>query len=156
MINIRTMQIEDCAEVVKIDQVCFSNAWSLSMFENIFNYPVNRYFVAVDTEQLAEQQIIGFAGIMVSVDTADITNIGVLPEYRGSGIGESLLKKLEDEAKKSNCEQIMLEVREHNNPAISLYRKHGFNQIAIRKNYYSNPIENGLIFQKPIISTRLD
>ena len=153
MIQIRAMQTEDCTEVATIDRACFFNAWSLSMFEELFRFPANHYYVAVDSLNAEANQIIGFAGILVSVDTADIMNIGVLPTYRSQGIGSLLIQKLEEDAEISKCEQMMLEVRESNVAAIELYRKHGFEQISVRKNYYSNPTEHGLIMQKPIIST---
>lgn len=148
MIQIRPMTKEDCKEVTRIDQVCFSDAWSLSMFEDLFRYPVNHYFVA-ELEQ-KNPFIVGFAGILTSIDTADVMNIGVLPEYRKQGVGELLLKKLEKMAKFSNCEQILLEVRESNIPAIHLYQKNGYAKIAVRKNYYLNPMEHGIVMQKQL------
>lgn len=146
MIQIRPMTIKDCKAITHIDQVCFSDAWSLSMFEDLFHYPVNHYVVAELKQE--NSLIVGFAGILTSVDTADIMNIGVLPEYRKQGIGEKLLQNMENLAIFSNCEQMMLEVRESNIPAIHLYRKHGFEPISVRKNYYSNPTEHGVIMKK--------
>lgn len=148
MIRIRPMMPEDCKEVVQIDQACFSDAWSLSMFEDVFQYPEHHYFVA----ELERQNplLVGFAGVLTSIDTADVMNIGVLPEYRKQGIGSLFLQKLEEMANINKCEQMMLEVRESNTPAIYLYQKHGFEPIAIRKNYYSNPTEHGIVMQKKL------
>ena len=50
MIAIRPMTIEDCQAVCEIDQLCFSDAWKLSMFEELFQYPTNYYFVAEETD----------------------------------------------------------------------------------------------------------
>ncbi len=146
MIQIRPMTIEDCRQVAQIERICFSNAWSVSMFESLFLYPENHYFVAEQGQEIP--LIVGFAGILTAIDTADVMNIGVLPEYRKQGIGALLLQNLEEKAKFYNCTQMMLEVRESNMPAVHLYQKHGYIQIAIRKNYYSNPTENGIVMQK--------
>ncbi|MBO5239781.1 MAG: ribosomal protein S18-alanine N-acetyltransferase [Lachnospiraceae bacterium] len=145
MIIIRPMAIEDCEAVHEIDRACFTDAWSLTMFEDLFYYPTNFYFVAEEREEGA---LCGFGGIIASIDTADIMNIGVLPEYRRRGVGQQLLEALIIQAETCGCEQMMLEVRKSNTPAIQLYESNGFHPIAIRKNYYSNPIEDGIIMQR--------
>lgn len=142
MVQIRPMVLEDCQLVYKIDQTCFTDPWSLSMFQELFRYPTNFYFVAEEG-----QRICGFAGIMVSVDTADVMNIAVRKEDRGRGIGRQLLEQLTAQAKQCGCEQMLLEVRESNRTARRLYQSCGFAEIAIRKNYYSSPTEHGIIMQ---------
>ena len=168
MIAIRPMTIEDCQAVCEIDQLCFSDAWKLSMFEELFQYPTNYYFVAEETDlgtvesdgatiesnmnemQVYNSRICGFAGITVSVDTADVMNIGVLPEFRRKKIGRMLLDSLVEQGRKCGCEQMMLEVRESNQSAIQLYETSGFTQIAVRKNYYAKPTEHGIIMQRTL------
>lgn len=142
MIQIRPMVLEDCQAVYEIDQTCFTDSWSLSMFQELFRYSTNYYFVAEE-----EQKIYGFAGIMVSVDTADIMNIAVQKEYRGRGIGRQLLEQLTEQAIQCGCEKMLLEVRESNQTARCLYQSCGFVEIAIRKNYYNSPAEHGIIMQ---------
>lgn len=143
MIEIRPMTIEDAKAVHQIDRICFSDAWSLRMFEELFQYPTNYYFVAEEKDVIC-----GFAGISASIDTADIMNIAVLPECRRRGIGQKLLTTIWNQAKECGCEQIMLEVRESNTSAQMLYANNGFQQIAVRKDYYANPRENGIIMQR--------
>lgn len=145
MVKIRPMTKEDCEAVFAIDRACFADAWSLKMFEELFQYSVNYYFVAEDVDGIC-----GFAGITTSVDTADVMNIGVMPERRKEGIGQELLEVLIQQAKECECEQIMLEVRESNLPAIALYKKNGFQAIAVRKNYYTQPTEHGIIMQRSL------
>lgn len=141
-IQIRPMVLEDCQAVCEIEQTCFTDSWSLSMFQELFRYPTNFYFVAKD-----DRQICGFAGIMVSLDTADVMNIAVQKEYRGRGLGRRLLEQLTIQAKQCGCEQMFLEVREGNQTARRLYQSFGFAEIAIRKNYYTNPTEHGIVMQ---------
>lgn len=166
MIQIREMTMEDCPDVADIDQACFTQAWSVGMFQDTLSFPTYHYVVAVwtpdhsaenqmlshmssnDLKESGTARLIGFAGISTSIDTADVVNIGVLPEYRRQGVGEHLFQKLEELAILSKCDSIMLEVRESNTAAIHLYQKFGFQEIAVRKNYYSNPIEHGIVMQK--------
>ena len=152
MIQIREMTIEDCDAVADIDRACFTQVWSVAMFRDTLAFPAYFYVVSViltdHPENTDEGRIVGFAGISIAADTADVINIGVLPEYRGQGIGNLLLQKLEELAKDNNCLNMMLEVRESNLPAIQMYHKHGFQDISVRKNYYSNPAEHGIVMQK--------
>ena len=83
----------------------------------------------------------------LAIETADVMNIGVHPAYRQQGIGRMLLNALMDEAKQRGCQQMLLEVRESNQIAIQLYKSCGFSQISVRKKYYSQPMEDGLVMQ---------
>ena len=73
------------------------------------------------------------------MDEGYITNIAVLPEYQGLGIGKALMKKLDDLAKLENLSFISLEVRTTNQKAISLYEKFGYKTEGVRKNFYTDP-----------------
>lgn len=77
----------------------------------------------------------------------DITNVAVSPEYRRRGLACELIaefiRQLPDDA-----QEIFLEVRESNIPAIELYRKCGFEQVGIRKGFYVNPRENAIVMKK--------
>ena len=78
------------------------------------------------------------------------------------GIGNELLKKVESIANKFGIKEIFLEVRESNQRAIKFYRRNGFQEAGVRKNYYKLNFgrEDGLIMQKnlskPVIILLLD
>ena len=74
-------------------------------------------------------------------DRIEIDYIVVSKEKRRCGIATSLIKYLD----KYNC-SITLEVNEINKSAINLYKKCGFNEVAIRKNYYKK--NNGILMMK--------
>lgn len=82
-----------------------------------------------------------------AVGEGDITNVAVLPEFRRSGLAQQLIAEFEN-LLPEDTEQVFLEVRESNTPAIALYNKCGFSQIAVRKNFYSNPRENADVMMK--------
>lgn len=92
----------------------------------------------------------GFGAAMVNYDSADLLDIAVLENMRGQGIGSALMQFLLDECKRRGVKEIFLEVRTTNEGAIALYTKFGFEQISVRKNYYSSPICDGLVMRKTL------
>ena len=79
---------------------------------------------------------IGYLIAMLAKDSADILNIGIDPDFQRQGHGTALLKHLIEELIKSYIAEILLEVRVGNKSAIQFYKKQGFNEISVRKNYY--------------------
>lgn len=77
----------------------------------------------------------------------DITNVAVAPEYRRKGLAQRIIAEFE-RLLPNDAENIFLEVRESNAPAIELYKKCGFEKISVRKNFYANPCENAIVMMK--------
>ena len=100
-----------------------------------------------------EPNIFGFAGIWVLSDEAHVTNIAVRESHRRRGIGELLLINLIELAQKLRATNMTLEVRVSNTGAQSLYRKYGFAEVGVRKAYYLDNRENGLLMSTEDINT---
>ena len=81
-------------------------------------------------------QMIGYLIAMLALDSADILNIGIEPDFKRQGHGTALLNHLIEELKKRYIAAILLEVRAGNKSAIQFYKKQGFKEISVRKNYY--------------------
>ncbi|MCM1507874.1 MAG: ribosomal protein S18-alanine N-acetyltransferase [Ruminococcus flavefaciens] len=79
----------------------------------------------------------------------DITSVAVDENFRRMGLAQSLIAEFE-KILPDNTENIFLEVRESNAPAIRLYEKCGFEKLSLRKNFYSNPRENAVVMVKRI------
>lgn len=77
-----------------------------------------------------ETEVIGYIGMKVVLDEADITNVAVLPAYRKKGIARKLLQQLLDEARQQGIYSIYLEVRDSNAAAITLYKHAGFKEVG--------------------------
>lgn len=92
-----------------------------------------------------EQNLVGFAGIWVLSDEAHITNIAVRTKYRRQGIGELLLIQAIELAKELKAEIMTLEVRVSNIAAQNLYYKYGFTQVGLRRAYYTDNREDGML-----------
>ena len=91
------------------------------------------------------EHIVGFAGFWIMADEAHITSIAVREIYRRQGIAELLLIALIDLAAKLNTRIITLEVRASNVGAQNLYYKYGFNQVGLRRGYYMEDREDGVL-----------
>ena len=103
---------------------------------------------------------IGYLIAMLTVDTADILNIGIDPNFKRQGYGTALLNHLIEELRKRHIGEILLEVRVRNKSAIQFYKKQGFKKISVRKNYYTKNSKNqshredGIIMRIKILSIK--
>ncbi|MEO3936206.1 ribosomal protein S18-alanine N-acetyltransferase [Dermatophilaceae bacterium Soc4.6] len=84
----------------------------------------------------AEGAVVGYAGLDLGGDVADVMTVAVAPPARGTGLGDLLVTTLLDRAAKSGAQAVMLEVRADNEPALRLYERHGFDRLSIRHRYY--------------------
>lgn len=139
-VKIMPMTLEDLNQIADILVSEFDDYWNYDILRDELKIENSKYLVAK-----LNKEIVGFAGIKVMVDEADIMNLVVKKTYRNQGIGTLLLKKLMHLSKKLNFTSITLEVMEENYPAIHLYKNLGFAQIGVRKNYYQD--KNGLIMK---------
>ncbi len=129
-------------DVARLEIVCFSSPWSENSLAEELDNPNSHFLVAVS------DKLLGYIGVQEICGEAYITNVAVFGEHRKSGIGRALLKAACDGARSRKCEFITLEVRESNSAAIALYESERFEKAGIRKNFYSAPIENGVIYTK--------
>ena len=80
----------------------------------------------------------------------DIYKIFIRDNDKRKGYATDLLNKVIEIAKRYNSKKIMIEVRSKNINAINFYKKNGFEQISIRKDYYKNPVDDALIFERSL------
>ncbi|MBU9723678.1 MULTISPECIES: ribosomal protein S18-alanine N-acetyltransferase [Bacillaceae] len=140
-VRIRLMEIADLNQVMEVEHACFPTPWSKGAFVNeLTTNQFANYLVAE-----IDGRVIGYCGVWIIIDEAHITNIAVSPEYRRLGIGERLLQGVIEMAKTFRAKKITLEVRLSNETAIRMYRKNGFQNGGIRKNYYTDNQEDAQI-----------
>lgn len=139
MIQIRPMLVSDLDTIKDTLENDFDDFWNYNVFKSELENPNSEYFVA-----LQDNEIVGFAGIWISVDDIHITNIVTKKSYRNHGIGTKLLEHLIEISKEKKLSALTLEVNENNEPALKLYENHHFQKIGQRKNYY-NQNENAII-----------
>jgi ribosomal-protein-alanine N-acetyltransferase len=135
------MTEEDIDQILEVEHASFTTPWSREAFYNELHN--NRFAVYIVLEE--NDKIIGYCGAWIVIDEAHVTNVAILPEYRGRKLGEALLQKMMSMAREMGAKSMTLEVRVTNHVAQSLYRKLGFQDGGIRKNYYSDNQEDGLV-----------
>lgn len=145
MLTFTEIKETDAEELAILDKECFSVPWSYSSFLNDAKNPLSYYIIARFNEK-----IVGYAGFWKVFEEAQITNVAVLKDYRHKKIGYKIIEKLIELAKKNEINIMTLEVRESNIPAISLYKKFGFKEVGVRKDYYKNPLENAILMDLEI------
>lgn len=142
MVRYRRMTIDDVQAVHKIELASFPTPWTLdSFYYEMTENQYAHYLVAEDETG----EIIGFCGIWLVIDAAQITNVAVVQSVRGQGIGETLMREAMRVAKEANMDVMSLEVRVTNNVAQNLYRKLGFLDGGLRKGYYTDNQEDALV-----------
>lgn len=105
------------------------------------------------SEQQEQDYIIGFAGFWILADEAHITTIASRKAYRRQGIGELLLISMIEMAAKLKARLVTLEVRVSNKIAQNLYAKYGFTRVGLRRGYYTDNREDGLLMSTEDISS---
>ncbi len=137
----RTMTLEDLDDVMEVEHASFTLPWSREAFYNeLVN---NQYAVYLVIEDRG--RVVGYGGQWIILDEGHITNIALLPAYRGYGLGEELMIRMMATAKSMGVKRMTLEVRVTNHGAQKLYRKMGFQEGGIRKNYYTDNMEDALV-----------
>ena len=131
-ISIFEMTLEDLNNLKDDLITSFDDFWSFDTLKNELLSDNSKYIVAK-----LDNIIIGFAGIKLIFDEAELMNIVVKKDFRNKGIASMLLAEIFSICSKCNINNINLEVNENNLLAISLYQKFGFNKVGYRKNYYN-------------------
>ncbi len=128
----RAWKYEDILAISRLETECFpSHPWSYGMLVSLFETDTFKGVVAEDGGE-----IVGYGGVTVAADSADIENIAVSENYRRGGIGEEILKRLIAAAAESGALKVFLEVCVSNSPALCMYLKNGFNGVYARTRYY--------------------
>lgn len=108
-----------------------------------------------DTASHDTKNILGYIATRFMYDEAHITSIAVRKSFRGMGMGELLLMSAVSNAMTKSYKTTTLEVRVSNRTAQSLYKKYGFNEVGIRKRYYSDNNEDAYIMTTDILYSDL-
>ena len=138
----RSMKKDDIETVASIENESIPNPWSGKSFEESLDNP-DAFFAVCESGGSVK----GYAGMYISGPEAEITNVAVDKDFRHGGIGEGIVRYLIEEGKKKGVESFILEVRKSNEAAISLYEKIGFKTMGERKDFYSNPKEDGIVMK---------
>ncbi|WP_078551292.1 ribosomal protein S18-alanine N-acetyltransferase [Bacillus alkalicellulosilyticus] len=139
--TVRFMTVEDIDSVLNVEHNVFTVPWSKTAFMNELTSNQFAHYVVMEVSG----EIIGYCGVWLVLDEAHITNIAIHSSQQGKKYGQALLEYIMQLAKMYGSKKMTLEVRVSNEIAQSLYKKLGFQVGGIRKNYYTDNLEDALV-----------
>ena len=154
-ISFKKLTTIEIPSVISIEELNSDYPWSQGQFTTSIKNSNNLCY-----SLSFNGRTIGYLIVMLSVDTADILNIGIDSDFKRQGHGTALLIHLIEELRKRNISEILLEVRAGNKSAIQFYKRQGFEKISVRKNYYTKNSKNqshredGIIMRIKILSIK--
>lgn len=143
-VNIIPTTEQHLDRIAEIEALSFSTPWSRKSFADSM---ANSNVISIFTATL-DDEVVGYICLFHLFEEGELLNIAVNPDYRKQGIAQQLLNQMFMLFKQKDVTRITLEVRESNTNAKNLYLKNGFKPIGIRKNYYTSPLENGIVMEK--------
>ena len=184
-LTLRYMQTDDIKQVTAIDNLSFDPPWPTNSYRFEINQSTVSHMVVLEQSQSLQtytnssqssritrfldtvlgrngatqsnMTIVGYGGLWKVADEAHISTIAVHPDFRGHHYGEILLAGMYGKALLLDADYMVLEVRMSNRVAQNLYRKYGFTEYDIKKNYYRSNKEDAydmrVTFDKDLINT---
>ncbi len=141
MVKIVDTEPRHIDDILELEKRCFSVPWTREQLASQLPDDMHIFLAAEDERGCA----IGYIGLMYVLDEGYISNVAVSPEHRRQGIADMLLNELRLRAQAKKLSFLTLEVRQSNVPAQNLYKKHGYTEVGLRKNYYGRPTENAVL-----------
>jgi ribosomal-protein-alanine N-acetyltransferase len=127
--------------VLRIERSAHPKPWSLAVFTSELSQGEGRYYVVLR----AGGKVGAYGGLMFVANEAHVTNLAVAPGLRRRGLGTQVLAHLAREGARRGCTAMTLEVRAGNIAAQELYRKFGFVNAGVRRNYYPETNEDAIV-----------
>ena len=130
LINIRPLEVVDLEQVIDIELEAHDYPWKKSIHLSC----IEQEYPSLVLEQ--NSSIIGYVVFNYLFDECHLMNITTSVSFQGQGFASQLIQAMYKKAKVAGMQSVLLEVRESNQPALSLYTKEGFEEIGRRPNYY--------------------
>lgn len=146
MTEIRKISENDIETIAYLESEIFSDAWSEKSIKETYENQNACILGAYKEGVLA-----GYVIFYYVLDEGEIARIAVSPQYRRQGVADQIFAGLLGFCTEKSIERILLDVRISNEPAIAFYRKSGFAEDGIRKNFYENPKEDALLMSVSVV-----
>lgn len=145
----RRAQQLDLEEIQRLEQQCFTDAWSLQGLQETLQQ--SQAFLMVAEEQ---GKVVAYCILYYVLDEGEIARIAVAEEFRCRGIAKELLNRVCQECQDLGVMRLLLDVREGNASARAFYEHYGFLVDGKRKGFYTTPTEDAVLMSMDIVSTR--
>jgi ribosomal-protein-alanine N-acetyltransferase len=151
MVIERISEPADLDAVAALESATFTNPWTREMLEReLRQSDVARVYVV----RLPGYPVAAFCACWLVYDELHINTIAVDTRLRRQGVATALMRYLMAEAASLGARRTYLEVRRSNLPAQRLYERLGFTVAAVRRNYYSQPIEDALVLSQAMLDDK--
>ena len=140
-VTVGPMRRRHLRSVLRIEAQVYPRPWSLGLFMSELALKNTRVYLVAKVGN----QVVGYAGLMITGSDGHVTTIAVDPEWQRQMIGTRLLLGLTTAAVDAGCTGLTLEVRVSNAGAQAMYREFGFAPAGVRKNYYTETNEDAIV-----------
>jgi ribosomal-protein-alanine N-acetyltransferase len=141
---IRKAVAADLPAIMAIENEQFSNPWQLEYYAAELANSFSHFYVAEDA---GSNSLIGFMLFWRLGGELELHKIAVAEAWQRRGHASHLLEFFVQTARSWQCDHAVLEVRAHNNNAIRLYEKFAFRLVGRRREYYTQPMEDALLYE---------
>lgn len=144
--EIERAELKDAAGLAQIEASCFPAArtMGLSSIERILRSDDALAYIA----RSEESSPVGYIVLELDNAYAHIVSLGVIEVVRRRGVGSALLQSCIEFATHEGCLLIYAEIRQSNEASRALFETNGFARREVVKNYYGNPSEDAVIYQR--------
>lgn len=154
-LTVRALAWTDIPRLARLETELFAqDAWSeQTWWAELAGRPRRDYVVVTPGPGVDQDDILGYAGLDLGGEVADVMTIAVAPAAQGTGLGSELLDLLSRRAREAGAAYLMLEVRDDNEPAKKLYARAGFETLTVRRRYYQPGDIDALVMRKSLEPT---
>lgn len=142
--TVRRMTMEDAAAVAEMEHQLFADAWSEKAVLDTLGLSNT---ICLTAEKAG--RITGYLLAYTAADEAEIARIAVAKEFQRQGAARTMLEELFDLCAQQEVGKVLLDVRESNAAARSLYEHAGFKEDGVRQKFYENPVEDAILMSRP-------
>jgi ribosomal-protein-alanine N-acetyltransferase len=128
--SFRTFTVRDINPVLTIERLAYDYPWSQAKFSDSLNNPKTLASLLI-----IDEQVLGYFVAIHTLDSADLLNICIHPNYQQQGLGAQLFDHLIQQLQTLSVDTVFIEVRTSNKSAPFFYQKLGFKVIDSRKKY---------------------
>jgi len=140
-VHVVPMQRRHIKAVLRIEEQVYPRPWTASLFTSELALRATRAYVVAKVGR----DVVGYAGLMMSLADGHVTTIAVDPAWHRHGIATRLLVAVARAAREREATALTLEVRLSNRPAQELYRRFGFEAAGVRVGYYGDTGEDAVV-----------
>lgn len=144
---------EDVAALVALERLCFSHPWTPRNFVDAMAGPPRSRVVVLRAPHARgdpERGIAAYCVYQVVAGELHVYNVAVHPGVRRAGLGRTLMNLTLDIGTRAGARAALLEVRRSNEAARRLYESLGFHVLAMRRGYYTHPVEDAVVMEKAL------